>query len=165
MTMSRDELNNIDFPQAEHRCPDPVSAPVVLVVEDDTWTREAVGGRLQAAGFEVLLVPSAADALIVAQRSTFDVLVLDLNLPDGSNTLHNISDGFSMLDWLRRQLVDFRFKIVVHTSERSPHILAKATEYDVFAVCYKQPELDGLVQCVTRAVNSIKVATSHELFL
>lgn len=132
-------------------------ASVVLVVEDDAWIRKAVGRKLQAAGFEVILVPTAADALIVAQRTAFQVLVLDLHLPDNSDPFHGISDGFAMLDWLRRQVGGFRFSIVVHTSQRSEHVLQKAQEHGVFAVCHKQRDLTSLLQYVTQAIESMTV--------
>ena len=47
--------------------------PVVLVVEDEPLVRRAVARKLQAAGYEVVAVPSAADALIVSQRLVFHV--------------------------------------------------------------------------------------------
>src|SRR5262245_30150567 len=72
-----------------------VSPYVILVVEDDALTRRAVGRKLQTAGYEVVLVPTASDALIVAQRMSFHVLVLDLFLPDMSDPFNGIYEGFS----------------------------------------------------------------------
>ena len=129
-------------------------APVVLVVEDDGFTRRAVGRKLQAAGYEVVLVPTAADALIVAQRMEFHVLVLDLTLPDVS--FNGIHEGFAMLEWLHRQVGDFKFRIVVHTSQRSMQILQKADEHGVFAVCNKHRDFVNLLQSVAQAVESLK---------
>ena len=128
-------------------------APVILVVEDDQLTRRAVGRKLQAAGYEVMLVPSAADALIVSQRTIFQVMVLDLQLPDGMDGIH---EGFSMLDWLHRQLGDFKFRIVVHTSQRSVDVLRRADQHGVFAVCHKRRDLDNLLQSVADALESLK---------
>src|SRR5262245_3066363 len=82
----------------------PVASPRILVVEDEPLTRKAVGRKLQNAGFEVIMTPTAGDALILAHRLTFQVLVLDLNLPDDSDPFFSIQDGFALLDWLRRQL-------------------------------------------------------------
>lgn len=134
----------------------PFSAPIVLVVEDDAITRKAVGRKLQAAGYEVVLVPSAADALIVAQRMEFHVLVLDLHLPDMTDPFNGIYEGFAMLDWLHRQVGDFKFRIVVHTSQRSVQILQRADEHGVFAVCNKRRDFTNLLQSVAQAVESLK---------
>jgi len=146
-----------DAPVAASQTPPATQGPppVVLVVEDDGITRKAVGRKLQAAGYEVVLVPTAADALIVAQRMVFHVLVLDLNLPDGS--FNGIHEGFAMLEWLHRQVGDFKFRIVVHTSQRSMQILQKAEEHGVFAVCNKRRDFVNLLQSVAQAVESLKV--------
>jgi CheY-like chemotaxis protein len=127
----------------------------VLVVEDDNITRKAVGRKLQAAGYEVVMVPSAADALIVAQRMEFQVLVLDLQLPDPTDPFNGIYEGFAMLEWLHRQIGDFKFRIVVHTSQNSMHILQKADEHGVFAVCNKRRDFANLLQSVAQAVESL----------
>jgi CheY-like chemotaxis protein len=136
--------------------PDGTNPPVVLVVEDDPFTRKAVGRKLQLAGFEVLLVPGAADALIVAQRRSFEVLVLDLHLVD--DPFSGLHEGFAVLDWLRRQLGEIKFRIVVHTSNKDTEHLRKAEENGVFAYCVKRRDMDNLVQCVQEAVQSLKKA-------
>src|SRR5262245_55908342 len=101
-----------------------IRAPVVVVVEDDWFTRKAIGKKLHSAGYEVILIPDATDALILAQRMAFHVLVLDLNLMD-MNPFNGMHDGFAVLDWLRRQLGEFPFKIVIYTSQTDPHVLEK----------------------------------------
>jgi CheY-like chemotaxis protein len=108
------------------------SGPIVVVVEDDPITRKAVGRNLQKAGYEVILVSSAADALQVAQRMSFHVLVLDLHLVDG-DMFDSMRDGLSVLDWLRRQLGELRFRIVIYTSETGQHLLERAEKSGVFA--------------------------------
>ena len=71
--------------------------PIILVVEDDQLTRKAVSRRLQAEGYEIVAVPSAADALIAAQRLPFHVLVLDLNLVTEDDPFSGIHEG--LLCW------------------------------------------------------------------
>lgn len=133
-----------------------VKAPVVLVVEDDPLTRRAVGYKLQAAGYEVIMVPNAGDALIVAQRETFQVLVLDLHLLD--DPFSGIHEGFAVLDWLRLQLGELRFRIVIYTSQTGQHLLAKAEASGAFAFCNKRRDMSNLLQCVDEAVKSLKAA-------
>ena len=132
-------------------------APVVMVVEDDNLIRKMVGRKLQAAGYEVILVPTAADALIVAQRMEFHVLVLDLSLVD-VDPFAGIHDGFSLLDWLERQMGDFKFRIVIHTSQGNQRLIEKAESRGVFAFCIKRRDMSNLVQCVDEAAKSLKAA-------
>jgi len=132
-------------------------APVVMVVEDDALIRKAIGRKLQAAGYEVILVPTAADALIVTQRMEFHVLVLDLSLVD-VDPFAGIHEGFAVLDWLERQMGEFKFRVVIYTSQGSQHFIEKAEAKGVFAFCIKRRDMSNLVQCVDDAVKSLKAA-------
>jgi two-component system OmpR family response regulator len=70
----------------------------VLVVEDDDAIRELVSTALRFTGFGVEAVASGSSALAEARNSRFDVLVLDVNLPD--------IDGFSVCRKLREDRND-----------------------------------------------------------
>src|SRR6476620_1236612 len=59
-----------------------VTPPSVLVVEDESDLRQLVGDSLQAAGFEAVLVATAAEALSRLDAFAYDALVVDLRLPD-----------------------------------------------------------------------------------
>lgn len=137
---------------------EPAIAPIVLVVEDDPITRNAVARRLQAAGCEIIAVPSAGDALIVAQRTAFHVLVLDLHLIDG-DPFSGLHEGMAVLDWLRVQIGGvFPFRVVIHTSQNDPKLMAQAEANGAFAYCVKRRDLSNLVQCVAEAVQSLAAA-------
>jgi DNA-binding NtrC family response regulator len=53
----------------------------VLIVEDDEVFRRPLQRALEAAGCEVVAVPSGEDALAVLGRSTVDLLLTDHRLP------------------------------------------------------------------------------------
>jgi CheY-like chemotaxis protein len=129
--------------------------PIVLVVEDEPLTRKAVARKLQAAGYEVVAVPSAADALIVSQRLLFHVLVLDLNLVDG-DPFSGIHEGFAVIDWLRHQMGDLhQFRIVIHTSQAEKRVAERAKASGAFAFCPKRRDMENLIRCVNDAVESL----------
>src|SRR5215470_11573049 len=65
----------------------------VLVVEDDPALRAAVRDGLVANGFAVDVTDRAEGARQLLRESTFDVVVLDLGLPD--------EDGMVLLEHLR----------------------------------------------------------------
>ena len=132
-------------------------APVVLVVEDDPLTRKMIGRRLQGAGYEVILVENAGDALIIAQREEFHVLVLDLHLVT-TDPFGGIHDGFGVMDWLLHQFGELPFRVVIHTSQKAQHFIEKAESRGVFAFCIKRRDMTNLVQCVAEAVASLKAA-------
>ncbi|WP_394847608.1 response regulator [Pendulispora brunnea] len=76
------------------------SAPVlagtrtVLVVDDDIDTVALLRRVLERRGYEVLGATSLAEALMVAGTQSFDVLISDVGLPDGS--------GVELMDRLGR---------------------------------------------------------------
>ena len=70
----------------------------ILYVEDDATAREYIEKGLAEQGYQVTSAPDAASGLALAQQQPFDLLILDVMLPD--------SDGFEMLRTLRDKGVD-----------------------------------------------------------
>jgi two-component system, OmpR family, response regulator len=66
----------------------------LLVVDDELFLREAVSASLRFLGFEVTAAGNGTDALHLARNRTFDLLILDVMLPD--------IDGFEIVRRLRR---------------------------------------------------------------
>jgi CheY-like chemotaxis protein len=54
---------------------------LVLLVEDDLVSAALVEGYLNEAGYEVLTVADGADALMEIAKRTFDLLLIDINIP------------------------------------------------------------------------------------
>jgi two-component system OmpR family response regulator/two-component system phosphate regulon response regulator OmpR len=70
------------------------AAPLVLIVDDDSDTREMYGWCLKGHGFRVALASTATAALASAASEIPDVLITDYTLPGG--------DGCTLADTLRR---------------------------------------------------------------
>ena len=66
----------------------------LLVVDDEPFLREAVAASLRFLGFEVTTAENGAGALRLARDRPFDLVVLDVMLPD--------TDGFEVGARLRR---------------------------------------------------------------
>jgi DNA-binding response OmpR family regulator len=67
----------------------------LLVVDDELFLRGAVAASLRFLGFEVSVAENGTDALRLARANPFDLLVLDVVLPD--------IDGFEIVRRLRRE--------------------------------------------------------------
>ncbi len=67
----------------------------VLVVDDDASVRQTVADALRVAGHATTEADSGAKAIELATRSSFDLVVLDVNMP--------WVDGFTVLENLRRR--------------------------------------------------------------
>lgn len=106
----------------------------VLVIEDEADLREATVAYLQLEGFKAVGVGSlaAAERLLAAQA--FELLVLDLGLPDGDAVV-----------WLQ-QRSDLRDKGIIMTTARGERC-ARITGVQAGADCYlvKPVDLDELV--------------------
>lgn len=66
----------------------------LLVVDDEQFLRDAVAASLRFLGFGVRTAETGGDALRLARERPFDLLVLDVMLPD--------TDGFEVVRRLRR---------------------------------------------------------------
>jgi CheY-like chemotaxis protein len=79
----------------------------VLVVEDDARQRESIGQLLASPGVQIVGVESARAALDELTASTFDCMVMDLNLPDLS--------GYELLDAMAEQEAVSFPPVIVYT--------------------------------------------------
>jgi two-component system OmpR family response regulator len=66
----------------------------LLVVDDEPFLRDAIAASLRFLGFEVMTAATGTDALRVVKNQLFDLVVLDVMLPD--------LDGFDVVRRLRR---------------------------------------------------------------
>ncbi len=66
----------------------------ILIIEDDELACELVSNYLTDSGFDVTAAFTAADGISLAGQSQFDVLLLDINLPDfnGFEVLKSIKE-------------------------------------------------------------------------
>jgi DNA-binding response OmpR family regulator len=81
--------------------------PAILVVEDEFLTRRTVEAVLQQEGFAVTAVGSVAEALGEVNRKSYDLILLDVVLPDG--------DGLSACKRIRER---HRMPIVILSTKR-----------------------------------------------
>ena len=71
----------------------PLTTGELLVVDDEPFLRDAVAASLRFLGFEVTTAETGAGALRLARDRPFDLVVLDVMLPD--------TDGFEVVRRLR----------------------------------------------------------------
>ena len=62
------------------------AAPLVLVVDDEPAIRRLIRRCLEPEGYRIEEAGSAADARRLVERTRYDLVTLDLNLPDGDGT-------------------------------------------------------------------------------
>lgn len=90
----------------------------VLCVEDEDFISELYNRALQKEGYEVRIVKSGAEGLQLAQTNEYDVMLLDLMIPDML--------GVDVLDRLRHEVPNLRTKIIITTNlEQSDEVRQK----------------------------------------
>lgn len=98
----------------------------VLIVEDDEDLARVILATFEKAGIKVQHAPTKRAALQLCQSIRYDLIILDLSLPDG--------DGFHIVDWLRQQEKLRRMPLVVYsarevTSEEQKRLRLGPTEF------------------------------------
>ncbi len=86
----------------------------ILVVEDEVRLARHISRALTTAGHDALVVHDGDVALREAQRSPFDLIVLDIMLPG--------IDGFEVLQRLRKAHVDSRVLILTARGELTDRV-------------------------------------------
>jgi CheY-like chemotaxis protein len=119
------------------------SSARVLVVEDDTSTRDTVISALGDVGISCLGVPDGTAALAECQRRDPDLIVLDLALPG--------LDGARFADAYRRIPGSSARIIVVSGTERATETAARIRADAFFSKPFKLEALVSLTERMLRA--------------
>ena len=86
--------------------------PTLLIVDDDADIQRILTLRLQQDGYRVARALTGAEALSATQKQTFDLIILDLLLPD--------IDGFAVLAALRARSATAMTPILLLSARDSP---------------------------------------------
>jgi CheY-like chemotaxis protein len=116
--------------------------PAVLVVDDEAGMRETLVDILKLAGYRVTPVGDGAAALEMARSNSYDVLVMDIRMPELS--------GVEVLEGL-----DFPPpQVVLMTAYAADEQIRTARECDVFAIMEKPFQVPYLLRIVADAAQA-----------
>ncbi len=125
----------------------------ILVVDDDRVTLHLVRGLLVAEGFEVETANDATEALDKTARSTFDLLVVDVWMPDMS--------GFDFLARLRAKGPPPPALIL--TADDAPETMLRAVGEQAYRYLSKPVDPHDLIEAVNAALESPPMARPIEV--
>jgi len=111
-------------------------------VEDDLTVRLLIQRILSPAGHRVRVEPDLHEARKALSEGIFDLLILDLNLPDGS--------GFDLLQYVRNEL-GLGLPAIVLSGLRQSRSVARGADLGVFDYITKPFSPANLVASVARA--------------
>ncbi len=115
-------------------------AKLILCVEDEPLSAEAVRRALNYAGFEVQIASTAAAALQAMQARRPDLVLLDLLLPD--------VNGYSFIDLLRDYEGLDQIPIVIVSGCASPEAQSLGRELGARAYLIKPFTAPEIIDCV-----------------
>lgn len=111
----------------------------ILLVEDEPRLRQTLARSLAGRDFQVVEATSAAEAIMTATAQRFDVMLLDVNLPDAT--------GWDVLRALRHG--DRELPVIVMSAV--PPNPARVREFKPFGVLYKPFPIDALLRLIRAA--------------
>ncbi|MFM0054345.1 response regulator [Paraburkholderia phytofirmans] len=127
----------------------------VLVIEDDAPMRESIRALLQSENTEIVAVATLAEALEYLAKFSFDCVVTDLALPDGT--------GYDLLERLAANTVHAALPVIVYTgrmlSDEEEHRLRRYSK-SIIIKGAKSPE--RLLDEVTLFLHSVESSLAPE---
>ena len=111
----------------------------ILLVEDEHRLRQTLARSLAGRDFYVVEATTAAEAIAAATHNTFDLMLLDVNLPDAT--------GWDVLRGLR----GLQRELPVVVLSAVPPNPARVREFKPFGVLYKPFPIDALLRLIRAA--------------
>jgi CheY-like chemotaxis protein len=117
----------------------------ILIVEDDSDTREIMALYLTLAGYEHVSASNGWEALLAVDQNEVDLILLDVMMPG--------MDGVTFLNILRNAQTKRNTPVVIVTALSNQELTSRFRELPVQAILPKTQELfDELMQIVRRMV-------------
>jgi CheY-like chemotaxis protein len=114
----------------------------ILVVEDDSVTRETVGSVLEEEGYRVVLARNGAEALLAVAEDKPDLVLTDMNMPG--------LDGLAVLGGVRARHPDL--PVVMFTADQTANTEREARRLGADDFISKPFNLDDMLSRIAACV-------------
>ena len=128
----------------------------ILLVEDDETASEVIYDFLQDCGFEVKPVFKATDSIFLINNEEFDIILLDINLPDYT--------GFEVLKNLRSHLIIPIIVTSAYSDTKSKLTAFKYGASDYMVKPLDLEELEARIWVQLSHTSKIKTPMEKKLF-
>lgn len=130
----------------------------IFLIEDDENMALVQRLRLERSGYEVTTCRTASDSLIVLANSHFDLVILDLKLPD--------MEGLALIDRFRAEQI--ATPVLIVTGKDDVNLATNALKLGVMDYLVKDNNMTFLYELPTRvrdAIHSHKLKEENRLFI
>jgi two-component system, NtrC family, nitrogen regulation response regulator NtrX len=125
----------------------------ILVVDDEASIRESLEGILREEGYAVTTTPSGQEAVVLLRDAPYDVLLLDILLPD--------RDGLDVLNDTRSLSAENQPEVVVISGHGSIETAVRATKLGAFDFLEKPLLLERTLIVVKNAVEARRLRNEN----
>jgi two-component system nitrogen regulation response regulator NtrX len=128
----------------------------ILVVDDEDEIRTSLEEILSEEGYGVRGAATASEALTLLQDAPYDVVLLDIWLPD--------RDGLEVLAEVRKQPIQARPEVVIISGHGTIEAAVKATKLGAYDFLEKPLSLDRTLIVLKNAVEARRLRSENEEF-
>src|SRR4051812_6018279 len=128
----------------------------VLVVDDEAEIRSSLEEIIREEGYGVASAATAAEALVLIQDAPYDVVLLDIWLPD--------RDGLDVLADVRQMALERRPEVVIVSGHGTIETAVRATKLGAFDFLEKPLSLDRTLILIKNAMQARRLRGENREF-
>jgi two-component system nitrogen regulation response regulator NtrX len=125
----------------------------ILVVDDEAEIRTSLEEILREEGYSVAGAATAAEAMVLIQDAPYDVVLLDIWLPD--------RDGLDVLGDIHQLAMEMRPEVVIISGHGTIEAAVKATKLGAYDFLEKPLSLDRTLIVLKNAVEARRLRTEN----
>jgi len=132
----------VDFPQLMKLVDEAIEQPLVLVVDDDKDLCDSLWDLFRERGYRVCVAHDSARAQEQLQRTTFQVVLIDMKLPEG--------DGTQVFRMVREANPQARTVLITGMRSETENLVQQTLTEGADAACYKPFDMQSLLETLQR---------------
>lgn len=125
----------------------------VMIVDDESEIRDSLGEILKEEGYTVTTTPTATEALVLLRDAPYDVLLLDIWLPD--------RDGLDVLTEIRSLESESKPEVIIISGHGTIETAVRATKLGAFDFLEKPLSIDRTLILLKNAVEARRLRSEN----
>jgi len=128
----------------------------ILIVDDEAEIRESLGEILKEDGYAVTSTATASEALVLLRDASYDVMLLDIWLPD--------RDGLDVLTEVGSLAIESTPEVIIISGHGTIETAVRATKLGAFDFLEKPLSIDRTLILLKNAVQARRLRSENQEF-